>query len=196
MGRHGLTRTPAYYSWVAMKDRCLRPANPAYRHYGGRGIAVCERWLQFEGFFADMGARPAGTTLDRINNNGNYEPGNCRWATDLEQARNTRVNRLVEFHGRATPVSVVAEAVGMGVSTLRERLRRGWSVEDAIAKPVAPPFKLDPVSVECMRIVYSLRVFTSRQIARWWGVSRDSVFLAVSGEYWPNAGGPLTRRST
>lgn len=90
---HGMTRTPTYTSWSAMKARCLNPRDPYYADYGGRGITVCERWLRFDAFFADMGERPRGRTLDRIDANGNYEAGNCRWATYKEQTHNTREPR-------------------------------------------------------------------------------------------------------
>lgn len=86
---HGLTKSPTYLSWKSMKARCLNPKSPDWKYYGARGITVCDRWLEsFENFLADMGVRPAGLTLDRKENDGNYEPGNCRWATSTEQARN------------------------------------------------------------------------------------------------------------
>lgn len=88
--RHGLRETPTYRSWTSMISRCGNPNNVSWAHYGGRGITICDAWRTFLGFLADMGERPEGKTLDRINNDGNYEPGNCRWATASEQSRNRR----------------------------------------------------------------------------------------------------------
>jgi len=90
---HGQTYTPTYKSWKCMLYRCANPNHEHWEYYGGRGIRVCERWLKFANFFADMGARPMGRSLDRINNDGNYEPGNCRWSTRSEQRLNCRVKR-------------------------------------------------------------------------------------------------------
>ena len=95
--KHGLSGTPIYRAWQAMRERCLDPRHPDWKNYGGRGITVCGRWHKFENFAADMGAHPGkGWSLDRIDNNGSYEPGNCRWATRATQQQNTRKTILTE----------------------------------------------------------------------------------------------------
>lgn len=89
MVTHGMTNTPIYKTWKRMKDRCSNPNNKNYKYYGGRGIKVCDRWVNsFENFYEDMGDKPKGLVIDRINNDGNYEPNNCRWVTITENNRN------------------------------------------------------------------------------------------------------------
>jgi hypothetical protein len=94
--KHNKSKSSIHQIWMDMKQRCLNPNNNAYKHYGGRGIKVCERWYNFENFLADMDERPKGKTLDRIDNNGNYGPSNCKWSTPKEQLRNKRNVRLSE----------------------------------------------------------------------------------------------------
>lgn len=96
MGSHGQVGTGAYSSWGAMKQRCTNPRHRDYARYGGRGVTVCAQWMSFAGFFADMGERPPGMTLERIDNDGNYEPGNVQWANRFAQARNRSNKRLTE----------------------------------------------------------------------------------------------------
>lgn len=141
--QHGLSGTLQYRIWNSMIQRCTNVQNPAYARYGGRGIAVCERWMQsFEVFYSDMGDRPKGMTLDRVDTDGDYEPGNCRWATAKEQARNTRSNRMLSFRGESKCLQEWSDAIGIDKSSLRERLDAGWSVERALTEPIRYSHKL------------------------------------------------------
>lgn len=126
-----------YASWAKMRRRCIDPTYHGFADYGGRGITFCERWESFEKFFDDMGARPAGKTLDRREVNKNYEPGNCRWADAFEQANNTRVNHFIEFNGQRKTVAQWARELGMLEATLSWRLvTENWPVETAFQTPV------------------------------------------------------------
>ena len=122
--------TPEYVAWNGMIQRCTNPKHHKFRLYGGRGIIVCQSWLEsFEAFYRDMGLRPLGCTLDRKDNDGAYTKDNCRWTTRKIQQRNLRVNRLIEFRGETKPLSQWAEELGLNVSTVRNRLRRGLTGE-------------------------------------------------------------------
>ena len=136
---HGMRHTPTYSSWQAMKARCQNTAHTKYPQWGGRGIMVCDRWQTFEGFLLDMGERPSGTTIDRIDNNGNYEPGNCRWSTAREQANNRKKRMspvLITANGVTRTRSEWSELTGMSNSHIAQRLKLGWSPEDAVSRPV------------------------------------------------------------
>ena len=135
---HGLRAHPVYRTWVNMRDRCANPRNQKYRHYGGRGITVDPRWDDFATFLADVGEKPSPRyTLDRIDNDGPYSPENCRWATQTEQTRNTRRNRVLTLRGVSRPLSAWAEVLGISYNTLHGRITRlGWSVEKALTTPV------------------------------------------------------------
>lgn len=125
-----------YTSWLGMIARCRDPRHCRFQRYGGRGISICERWNSFANFLADMGERPSNKhSLDRINNDGNYEPGNCRWATASQQSRNRSTSRFVDFEGQSLSMADVAERYGITSSTIRKRLKRGWSIQDAITAP-------------------------------------------------------------
>jgi hypothetical protein len=136
-GHSGHRRSLTYTSWCCLKARCDRPTNPGYENYGGRGITYCERWQVFENFLADMGERPKGMTLDRIDTNGNYEPDNCRWATTHEQACNRRYlgrkdGLILEYNGESMHLLEAARRFGINRQTIKNRLNRGWSVERAL----------------------------------------------------------------
>lgn len=131
---HGKSDTPEAYAWSSMIRRCYNPSCNVYRYYGGRGITVCDRWKHsMESFINDMGPRPEGRySLDRIDNDKNYELSNCRWATKIAQARNTRANKLIEFNGKTQCVSAWSEELNVPSHLLYDRIRRGWAFKDAI----------------------------------------------------------------
>jgi len=126
--KHGQTGTRTYIAWVNMKSRCFNPNTIYFKWYGGRGITVCERWLDFQNFFEDMGHCPDGMTLDRIDNNGNYTPENCRWATHKTQHNNRRRNRHITADGRTQTLQQWCDELGLSSHCLRDRLKRGESI--------------------------------------------------------------------
>lgn len=129
-------KSPTYNTWLTMKQRCLNSKDPRYSDYGGRGIIICAAWLDFSNFLRDMGVRPAKTSIDRINTNGNYEPGNCRWATRKEQQRNMRSSRMIEFRGVTKSLSAWAEELGIHKGALQARINRDWPIERAMTEAV------------------------------------------------------------
>lgn len=130
--KHGKT---AYSIWKAMMARCYNPNTVGFVSYGGRGISVCDRWKNFDIFFADMWPRPKGMSIERIDNNGNYEPANCRWATRAEQGLNQRSNHMVTVDGVSRPLSYWASLAGIHRAVIFYRLRAGWNPKDAVFKP-------------------------------------------------------------
>lgn len=133
---HGMRKTKAYNSWSMMRVRCLNPRDHKFPTYGGRGITICERWSKFENFIEDMGPRPEGTSIDRINNEGNYEPGNCRWATAKEQSRNRSCARQITLNGKTQNLSAWQEELGIIPETFESRRRLGWDIEKCLLTPV------------------------------------------------------------
>lgn len=129
-------RDPRLYAvWAGMIQRCTNPKRHNYQDYGGRGISVCARWLIYYDFAADMGYRPPGTSLDRKDVNGDYCPHNCRWASQMEQNRNSRKNNNVTYRGETKCVSAWAETNNVDRSVLSWRIRHGWGVDAAINTP-------------------------------------------------------------
>lgn len=124
-----------YSTWQSMKNRCYNPSNQAYGYYGGRGITVCERWRKsFLNFLMDMGNKPRGSTLERVNNNGDYSKCNCRWVDRKAQANNRRSNRAITFSGITKTLSQWASHVGIRKGTIRQRIIYGWPLEIALFK--------------------------------------------------------------
>jgi hypothetical protein len=136
---HGLSHgqhSSIYNIWLQMIDRCTNPENHRFKDYGGRGIEVCRRWLDPANFVADMGPRPSPEhSIDRVDNDGPYDIENTRWATRSEQQRNRRANHTATLDGETLCVAAWAERLGMPDSTIRKRLRRGWSVRRALTEP-------------------------------------------------------------
>lgn len=134
--KHGHCESPTYKTWENMISRCTNPKATGWHLYGGRGISVSENWKDFNNFFKDMGERPAGTTLDRIDYNGNYEFANCRWATIIEQANNTRSNKFVNYRGQRLTLAQLSKLSGIGYKTLQQRLNKGMTTEEAVNTPL------------------------------------------------------------
>lgn len=132
---------PGYMVWAQMKYRCMDPKAAGYKNYGGRGIKVCERWMVFANFISDMGVPPKGMTLDRWPDaNGDYEPGNCRWATPLQQSRNKRNNLMLTAFGRTQCLAAWAEEFAIRKDTLGHRIhKQGMTLEQAVTAPVLNP---------------------------------------------------------
>lgn len=128
--------TPTYTTWAAMRNRCHAPGNSKYYMYGAKGVTVCQRWRDsFEAFLEDMGERPEGCTIDRVDGAKGYEPGNCRWATRTEQQRNVKSNVKIAFGGDTLCISEWGEKTGIPSRTISSRLRRGWTAEQALTIP-------------------------------------------------------------
>lgn len=137
---HGQSYKPEYRAWQTMRLRCTVPTNPAYADYGGRGIRVCDRWLNsVTAFIEDMGPKPSPLhELDRENNDGHYEPGNCRWATRKVNDRNRRSNRFLTFLGETKTVAEWCELLGVPSDTVSWRIKAGWDIATALTTPARP----------------------------------------------------------
>ena len=143
--RHGLTKTTLHNAWINMKTRCDNPIHNEYHRYGGRGITYCEEWKDFDnfmkwslsnGFKEEKDERGKNLlSLDRIDNNKNYCPENCKWSTRIEQARNKYTNKNYEYKGKTYCLTALAEMSAVGIDSIRRRIKQGWSIEDAVDTP-------------------------------------------------------------
>jgi hypothetical protein len=139
-GTHGNTKakaTGAYKTWSAMIQRCTNPRSKEYRNYGGRGIKVCDEWFDFTNFLRDMGSKPEGMTIERINNDQGYSRNNCRWATKHEQCQNTRLTKKLTMHGRTQSLAVWAREAGLRPGAVYKRIKLGWAPERAVTMPAS-----------------------------------------------------------
>lgn len=187
--RHGLSkgpnRAPEYSSWVQMRSRCRNPNNKKYPWYGARGIKVCERWDSFKTFLEDMGPRPSSRhSIDRYpDNKGNYEPGNCRWATSAEQAFNRTVNHFVQVAGQKMTLAEATSIQGLGRGTIFSRLARGCSEEEAVH-----PGPIDRANAKLTRSdVIAIRSAVGASIkgmARRFGVNKGTIKQILRRKTW------------
>jgi hypothetical protein len=135
--KHRMHGSPSYSSWASMRDRCNNPKSKDFPRYGGRGIAICAEWEYFEAFYADMGDRPEGMSLDRINNDAGYGPENCRWATPTMQTRNRRNALHIEFRGERRPLKAWCVEFGLKYGTASDRIfKYGMTPEEAFTRPL------------------------------------------------------------
>jgi len=132
---HGSSATRGYGAWSGMIQRCTNPNSKKWHRYGGRGIEVCAQWRTYEGFHADMGDRPDWASIDRINNDGNYEPSNCRWATAREQQNNMSTNHHISVCGDVMTIAEAGRRFGVKTETIRGRIRSGWAEDRAAQQP-------------------------------------------------------------
>lgn len=178
---HFLSQTGTYRSWHSMRHRCLNPKCKGYNRYGGRGITICREWMDFLVFLRDMGERPEGKTLDRIDNNGNYEPGNCRWATRKEQARNMRTNRFVTCRGLRMISKDAAVVCGFNENTLDSFLYKHPNFNGDVSELFFPPLR--KLNVEQVRLIRASRL-SSQKMALQLGVSKSLIKAVRRREVW------------
>ena len=143
--KHNMTESPEYIAWEHIKTRCYNKNVKDYKNYGDRGITVCERWLNsFPNFLEDMGLRPSDKhSIDRIDNNGNYTPENCKWSTKKEQCNNKRNNHILEFAGEKLNITQWSEKTGLSKSVIQNRIKLGWEVEKILTTPVLHDHVID-----------------------------------------------------
>src|ERR1041385_2809899 len=190
--RDGSQKHPLYQTWRGMLRRCEKPTATGYKNYGGRGIEVCERWHNFWMFIEDIGPKPGSDyQLERKNNDGNYEPGNVKWATTKEQTRNARYNKPMTVAGTTKIMSDWANGNGIPKSTLFNRLKRGLSHEQAIMKPIQ--FKADagsvvPLGARAIALERGIKIETLHsQIGRGWSL-HDALNAPVGPQHGGNYG--------
>lgn len=193
---HGQTGSSAYSSWSAMKTRCLNKNIKEYHCYGGRGITISKEWQKFENFYRDMGDRPKGMTLDRIDNNKGYSKENCRWATYKEQANNTRRNHMVTVNGEKMNTLQASILYNINLNTALTRIRIGWSESDAFSIPPftpgirksrgenSPTSKIKEKQVRKLIKQYKTGNYSVRSLANMYSISKSQIYNIVTRKSW------------
>lgn len=192
---HGMSCTPEFNSWASAKGRCTNPRDRAYPDYGGRGITMAPEWkADFAAFLRDMGPRPPGSSLDRIDNDGPYAPGNCRWATRVQQARNKRRSVFVDHDGQRLPLKEFAALMGVGYTRLHARITTmGQSPAEAVdamkTGPKGPRGEQNGQSKLCEADIPAIRASAAAgephlHIARRYGVTHAVVQRIAKGTAW------------
>lgn len=185
--KHGMHNTPEYTAWSHMKDRCRNPRAKEYHYYGERGITVCERWDSFEAFFADMGPKPSSDyTLERIDNDGPYSSDNCRWATWTDQQRNKRNANKVMWRGEMRSLMDLSEEYGVKQATIRYRLKRGWTLEDAVTRPANVIVRLIAEDARAIREQHAQGVHRN-ELSERFGITAQHVSQIIRGDRWSSA---------
>jgi hypothetical protein len=163
--------SPEYQVWATILQRCRNPKNAGFQGYGARGIGVDDEWLTFSNFYRDMGNRPSNShTVERIDNNGNYGPKNCRWATQKEQSRNKRSNKLIEYNGQVKCVADWNDHLGFGRGVVGSRLLSGWSIEEALETPPGKFPESHPNAIK-----YRGKVYSIAELSREFGIKRQTL---------------------
>lgn len=184
-----------YQSWADMRNRCNNPNHARYSSYGGRGIKVCERWDSYEAFEQDMGLKPSKMTLERIDNDGDYEPGNCRWATYRAQNKNKRTTTTYTCYGRSHTIEEWAKIVDIPRTTLSQRIHHyGWDIQTALEAPLQSKVNVpddpelakfvpcvDDVMAAQIRKLYNGGLTNKHELARRFGVSPTTIWRIVEG---------------
>jgi hypothetical protein len=191
--KHAMTETPEYRAWVAMNNRCRNARQKGYHRYGGRGIKVCSRWVHsFDNFYADMGPRPSQKhSIDRIDNNGDYAPENCRWATATEQGNNRESNHNISWNGETRTIVTWARTRGIKASTISKRISCGHSPQDAIAMDTCNRrkgmghgmAKLTDDNVRSIRSLYAAGV-SAAELARRFGIGHSQAWAVAVRKSW------------
>ncbi len=183
--------TPERQIWNGMMARCFNPKSTVYPGYGGRGITVCVRWLRYEFFLFDMGLRPPGMSLDRIDNNGSYSPKNCRWSSHKEQNNNRRITRFIKWNGQRKSIAQWSDELGIHQATITGRLNRGLSLDLVLSVGNLPKgrkgtehrgSKIKPMAVRCIRRTKG--ILSNGYWANLYGVNCSVIHCIRSGKAW------------